>query len=605
MKSINNSLIRFIVLLPLLTLFGGCGGGGSSAAPSSHNGGSSVAAATLDLITVTPANPSIAPGASQQFTATGTFSNGTTQDLTSLVTWTSSGVVQISNTGLVTAPGSGATGTATITATSGSGTISGFTSLSVTGSTVNTTPVSITVTPANPSIAPGASQQFTATGTFSNGTTQDLTSQVTWSSSGVVQISNTGLATSPSSGSTGTATITATSGTVSGATKLTVTSVSTAAANVMAISVNGSLCSSATSAGYFNKPCVSVTVCIPGTSTCQTLNDILLDTGSYGLRIFKQKPGMPGLSLALPQVPSGSGSLTECTDFADGSSIWGPVQLASIQLGGEPPVQVPIQVIDASFGKSSLCPSLCADDTQHCPPDPDPVTAGYTGILGVGSSVYDCGSQCANAAGNGNYFSCVGSSCVGTKVASVNQVQNPVASLPQDYNGLVVQLPGVQLGGISSQNGFLILGINTQTNNIPASQTVISTDQYGEFTTTFNGDHSTSFLDTGSNALYFASALPPCSNVSPLSDWYCPSVTTPLSATTGATANSQPETVNFYIGNFSSLTSANNQVFSEIGGTDMGGSYFDWGLPFFMGRSVFVGIGGKTSSLGAGPYVAY
>src|SRR5689334_2706925 len=41
-------------------------------------------------------------------------------------------------------------------------------------------------------------------------------------------------------------------------------------ANVLALSVNGSQCSANS---YPNKPCVSVTVCTPGTSTCQTIND--------------------------------------------------------------------------------------------------------------------------------------------------------------------------------------------------------------------------------------------------------------------------------------------------------------------------------------------
>ena len=40
-------------------------------------------AATLLSIAVTPANPSIATGTTQQFTATGTFSDNSTQNLTS------------------------------------------------------------------------------------------------------------------------------------------------------------------------------------------------------------------------------------------------------------------------------------------------------------------------------------------------------------------------------------------------------------------------------------------------------------------------------------------------------------------------------------------
>src|SRR5206468_6807618 len=40
-------------------------------------------------IAVTPANPAIAKGTTQQFTATGTYSDARTQDLTGSVTWTS------------------------------------------------------------------------------------------------------------------------------------------------------------------------------------------------------------------------------------------------------------------------------------------------------------------------------------------------------------------------------------------------------------------------------------------------------------------------------------------------------------------------------------
>jgi len=57
---------------------------------------------SLVSIAVTPANPSIAKSATQQFTATGTYSDGRTQNLTNSVSWTSSNtsVGTISNTGL-------------------------------------------------------------------------------------------------------------------------------------------------------------------------------------------------------------------------------------------------------------------------------------------------------------------------------------------------------------------------------------------------------------------------------------------------------------------------------------------------------------------------
>src|SRR5512144_1296331 len=193
---------------------------------------------------------------------------------------------------------------------------------------------SIRVTPEQPFADPGATAQFTATGIYSDSTSTVLTESVTWSSSdpSVATISNTtgskGKATSIAVGITA---ITAALEGVSGATSLTVAVGGNGGpgVNVLAITVNGSLCSPATSSGYVNKPCVSVTVCSPNSTTaCQTINDILLDTGSSGLRLFKQ-----ALSVALTQVTNGTGLLAECAHFADGSSDWGPVQRADVRLG--------------------------------------------------------------------------------------------------------------------------------------------------------------------------------------------------------------------------------------------------------------------------------
>jgi len=450
---------------------------------------------------------------------------------------------------------------------------------------------SITVTPANSTLGTGGVQQFVATGNFSNGTTQNITSQVTWSTSGVVQINaSSGLVTA--STSSGTATITATLGSVSGSTLLTVTGGTTAGANVMQLTVNGSLCSSATSGGYFNKPCVSVTVCNPDGTVCQTVNDILLDTGSYGLRVFRQ--ALPGLTLT--QVGSGGGSLAECVQFADQSTIWGPVQLASVQLGAEPAVTVPIQVIDTGFATPTACGT----------PDATPAIAGYTGILGVGPLAEDCGPACANSARSGVYFSCFGASCTGAAVSLPNQVRNPVVNLPVDRNGVVVQLPAVPLGGLPSLDGSLLLGIGTESNNIPSGVTVFPTDQAGEFNTTFGGNTSIGFLDTGSNALYFPSTLPLCSNnpSDPFFSWYCPPGTLTLSGTITGAFGSPSQNITFNIGNFANLfNSTSNNVFVEVGGPSSFG--FDWGLPFFMGRNVFIGINGQSSVLGTGPYVAF
>jgi hypothetical protein len=71
---------------------------------------------TLVSISVTPGSPGITLGSSQQFTAVGTFSDGSTANISGQANWTSSDVVVavISPAGLAASAGSG---TATITAT--------------------------------------------------------------------------------------------------------------------------------------------------------------------------------------------------------------------------------------------------------------------------------------------------------------------------------------------------------------------------------------------------------------------------------------------------------------------------------------------------------
>ena len=572
-----------------------------------------VTSATLVSITVTPINSSIAVGTNEQFTAIGTYSNNSTQNITTSVTWSSSNpsVATISSSGNATAV---AAGIATITATYGRS-IAGSAALTVNPPTL----VSIAVTAASSSIAVGATDQFTATGTYSNNSTQNITTSVTWSSSNpsVATISSSGNATAVAAGTT---TITAASGSISGSTGLTVTGGGGGNGNnVLSLTVNGSTCDPTTNP-YINQPCVSVTVCsTSGASNCETINGILLDTGSFGLRIFKQKLG----SVSLTQVASGSGSLAEVVEYADGSSDWGPVQLANVILGHESAVEVPIQVIDSTFAGVTSFPSnpavgqLCnrtdfgnlyywtgSTWSKLATPDTTPSGTGFNGILGVGPFVQDCGSTCANFSNNGMYYTCTGSKCTGTTVPLSNQASNPVA-LTADSNGLIVQLPSVAAGGAPSVTGSLVLGIGTESNNSPSGVITYTLDSSGDFVTTFNSITYTSFIDTGSNGLFFPSPsrtqLPNCPDGN--SSWFCPTSTTSFSATIEGASGSPSNSISFQIGNFINLVSSSNMVFSDSGGTFTGA--FDWGLPFYFNRNVFIGFEGKTSSLGTGPYFAY
>jgi hypothetical protein len=348
-----------------------------------------------------------------------------------------------------------------------------------------------------------------------------------------------------------------------------------------------------------NVPLISLTVCEPNTSTCQTLSDVEVDTGSTGLRVVSSV-----LTVSLPQTTDSSGNvLQNCVNYADGSYAWGPVATADIQIAGEKASAVPVQIISAtpSFAVPSSCVGTGANDNTVA-------TLGANAILGLGNFQQDCGSACTPASTSVPpiYYLCPSSVCQVASLPLASQLQNPVYLFPQDNNGILVSLPSIPATGQATATGSLIFGIGTQTNNALGSAKVYTTDDSGNFQTTYNGvSYSQSFLDTGSNGIFFLSAsalgIPDCA--APNTGWYCPSSTVNYTATnTGLNGTSGQ--VTFSVANADSLFATPNAAFNDLGGDGQAGM-FDWGLPFFYGRNVFVGIEGQTSPGGTGPYWAY
>jgi hypothetical protein len=191
--------------------------------------------------------------------------------------------------------------------------------------------------------------------------------------------------------------------------------------------------------------------------------------------------------------------------------------------------------------------------------------------------------------------------------------------LSTDNNGVILQFPEVGSSGTSSVTGSITLGIDTQANNTSSGYQAYLADAYGEFTTLFGSFSSEplySFIDSGSSILFFPwpppaepsldGALPDCG--SGLGGFYCPKLTQNLAAQNIGDGGSPKSCVPFNVANASELfASADKMVFSNLAGWSGStqDSVFDWGLPFFLGRRVFVGIEGKSSSLGSGPYWAY
>jgi hypothetical protein len=166
-------------------------------------------------------------------------------------------------------------------------------------------------------------------------------------------------------------------------------------------------------------------------------------------------------------------------------------------------------------------------------------------------------------------------------------------------------MPALPVSGSATAQGSLVFGIGTQTNNALTGVTVYTTNSAGQFTATLNGTPlTTSLLDTGSNGLFFPDALiTSCASNSSANGFFCPASTTAVSATiTGA--NNASTVVSMSIGNALTLFASGNYAYNNVGGNFLG-TTFDFGLPFFYGRSVYTAISGASTSAGTGPYIAF
>ena len=348
---------------------------------------------------------------------------------------------------------------------------------------------------------------------------------------------------------------------------------------------------------YFNGPFTSVTICRNGTTNCETISGILVDTGSFGLRIFGQVN-----HLALTTETASSGHVVaECVQFGT-ISTWGRVAYADVKLGGEPVIsKVPIQIINPNY---SVMPAACKNGP---PVAQSPAQVGYNGILGVGLFGADCGGVCAKlgAENPSMYFQCSAGGCAVTPVADSAQVQNPVALLPIDNNGVVMKLPNIPFMGTPRVTGNLVLGINTRPNNQLSGAFVYKADESGNIGTTYNNVSMDGFIDTGSNALFFDNGAIPQCDPSLAAGFYCPSNLLVQGAINTGRAGSASGVVSFSVSNALGLAATGNKAFYNVAGA-FGGGFFDFGLPFFFGRNVYTGIDGRTTrGAGVGPFFAY
>jgi hypothetical protein len=383
------------------------------------------------------------------------------------------------------------------------------------------------------------------------------------------------------------------------------TPVSTPVNNVQTIVVDSGPTVNGNPVGYNDALYTTVTICVPGTATCQSIDHVLVDTGSSGLRLLGSL-----VTLSLPYATDSSKNLLgNCVQYADSTYQWGAVTNADIKMAGELASSVPIQIVGAA--NFPAVPTACSAGGMAAQTATD---LSANGILGVGLFRQDCGSGCTSTSSPpAVYFSCPTAGCTPTAVSLTAQLQNPVWMFQTDNNGLSILLPRIPATGSLSVSGQMIFGISTQSNNSIGTAMAQGADDFGNFTTTFNGvAYSSSFIDSGSNGYFFldtaTTGLPDCATSTVGAGFYCP--TSPVNLTainTGPNPNgskvSVAANIAFSVANAATLINSPDTAFNNLGGDNPG--MFDWGLPFFFGRTVFIGIESQSSGTAVGPFWAY
>jgi Protein of unknown function (DUF3443) len=294
-----------------------------------------------------------------------------------------------------------------------------------------------------------------------------------------------------------------------------------------------------------------------------------------------------------------------------------------VSMGGELASGLSINIIDDNHSSGLTAPASCTNGVSTSSTSLNSVVAfAANGVLGVGTSDQDCGDSCANCqnfmsgcTGTSDlYYSCNtgNNTCAFTPVPLTSQVRDPVVLFATDNNGAILSLNAVPAAGQATASGTLTFGIGTQSNNGLGSAFVLMINNIGNFTTiyksqTLNG----SFIDSGSNGLYFPdSSITVCPSTASnphANDFFCPPST--LSET--ATLQGQDNATNvvgfqvFNLNSFSPSVYATPALAGPAATNATLGAYFDWGLPFFYGKSVFTAIEGKPVGTLTGPFYAY
>jgi|GEM_PF-2721211 N-acetylneuraminic acid mutarotase len=351
---------------------------------------------------------------------------------------------------------------------------------------------------------------------------------------------------------------------------------------------------------FANGMAATLRVCAPNTTNCRRIRATLVDSGSTGVIVFASKLG--GVSLPPVTDTTTGNTLGDCEQYVT-SSVWGWVASADVYLGSQK-ITLPIHVLDDT-GSFAPPPTACTTSGTFTN---TPASFGGNGLVGINPYPDD----------SGLYYTCTAGSsgtCSAYSPSTSQMVSNPVAALPLDNNGSVVQVDALVQGNSQvAVYGMLTFGIGTASNNQPPSNlTLMQTNASGSIGVAFNGSSYPGLFDTGTSFTGFLtsklSSLPLCQSGSPGQGLYCPANTATLSTTNSSFKSSiGTNSYGFQIGNASNLLSVpqgqpQNFALQTLGGPT--GNFVDFGAPNFFGRPIYIALDNSTTVLGPGPYCAY
>lgn len=336
---------------------------------------------------------------------------------------------------------------------------------------------------------------------------------------------------------------------------------------------------------FINAPYVSLTVCAPGTNNCATIDHVMVDTGSVGLRLLRSAlPVSLGLTNATDPVEGNT--LAECAEFASGHA-WGPISTVDLKIAGETASALPMQIMDESFASvpadcASFGPDLASKGAS---------SFGAKGIIGVNFLHRDCMNACRSTTDT-VYYDCVGSSCQGVPIPVANQLPNPVSEFASDNNGLTLTFPAIPAGGAASVTGTMTFGIDTQSNNASGTGTEIPVGFTATVNTLYNGQMMGAIVDSGTGTYSLPETpIAQCPSSWSSITWFCPAEPTTVTASMMLTPDSNFD-VQFNIANAMSELGNSNAAHEGVGEdvSLFGVSLFDIGMPFFYGKTITFSI---------------